>query len=126
MKLLDILREAEFLKKPEKVYEPEPEEIEGEEVETELEDIVKLSPQQQKELFKKGFLIVGTKVYNLPKLDKMRRNLIMSKKEFEAFQYHPDEDIKTVAKDINKLHNELYSSMKALDKMLELKKAGKL
>jgi len=133
MKLLDILREANsFLKKPEQIYAPgqEPEEI--------TSDISKLTPQQRKELFKRGSLLIpkpqdpsrpstiSSKVVRLPKAEEIQRKLINDKKEFEAYQYHPDEDIKKIAKEINKLYNQLYGTIKALDKTLELKKLGKL
>jgi hypothetical protein len=116
MKLLNIIKELE---KPEQVYSPgqEPEEI--------TNDITKLTPQQQKELFNKGSIIIGNQVIYLPKMDKMRKNIFNSKKEFEAFLYYPDSTIKEVAKEINKLHNQLYKYTKALDKLLELRKSGK-
>lgn len=115
MKLIDILKELE---KPEQIY--------GSDYKPESEgDASKLTPLQRKELFKQGYLRLGDKVVYLPKLDKAKKNILDSKEEFEVFQYYPDETIKAIAKEINKLHNQLYSSMKALDKILELKKAGK-
>ena len=42
------------------------------------------------------------------------------------FLYSRDEDIKDVAKKINRLHNDLFKAMTALDKMIQLKKSGRL
>jgi len=117
MKLLDILREAN---------------------ENITDIIANLTPEQRKELFQRGSLLIpqsqdpsrpstiSSKVVRLPKAEEIQRKLINDKKEFEAYQYHPDEDIKKIAKEINKLYNQLYGTIKALDKTLELKKLGKL
>jgi hypothetical protein len=43
-----------------------------------------------------------------------------------VFTFYPDEDIKNVAKEINNLHNKLYRAMTALNKLIELKKSGRI
>lgn len=115
MKLINILKELE---KPEQIYKPgySPEE-EGE--------VSKLTPLQRKELFKQGYLRLGDKVMYLPKLDKTKKSILDSKEEFEVFQYYPDDTIKAIALEINKLHNQLYKYIKALDKVLESKGISK-
>ncbi len=118
MKLLDIIQE---LQKPEQIYNPE-----YEDSEEDIDDISKLSPAQRKELFKKGVLIIGDNVFYSPKLDKMKKNIIASKKEFQVFKYYPDDNIREMAKEITNLHNELFSKIRALDTVIELKKSNKL
>ena len=117
MKLLDILREAN---------------------ENITDIIANLDPEQREKLFQRGSLLIpkpqdpsrpstiSSKVVRLPKAEEIQRKLINDKREFEVYQYHPDEDIKKIAKEINKLYNQLYSNIKALDKMLELKKRGEI
>lgn len=127
MKLIDILKE---LDKPEKIYQGrEP----GKEV-----TIADLTPEERDELFKRGMISIPIKdpnrpgvtsasqVINLPKMDQVKRDIIKNKQEFDVFTFSPDEDIKTIAKEINNLHNKLYRAMNALDKTLDLKRKGRI
>jgi DNA repair ATPase RecN len=116
MKLLDILKELK-------------EEI----------NIADLSPEDREELFKKGSVMVNlppdpnrpnvtsaSQVINLPKMDQVKRDIIKNKQEFDVFTFSSDEDIKTIAKEINSLYNKLFRAMNALDKTIELKKRGRI
>jgi hypothetical protein len=128
MKLLDILQELE---KPKKIYaDREP----GKEI-----TIADLTPEERDELFKKGSIMINipkdpsrpevtsaSQVINLPKMDQVKRDTIKNKKEFDVFLYSPDSDIKTIAKEINKLHNQLFKALTALDKTIDLKKRGRI
>lgn len=127
MKLIDILKELE---KPKQIYADRPA---GKEV-----TIADLTPEERDELFAKGSLLIkmptdpnrpetsASQVINLPKMDQVKRNVIQNKKEFDVFLYSPDEDIKTVAKEINNLHNKLFRALTALDKMIDLKRKGRI
>jgi DNA repair ATPase RecN len=116
MKLLDILKELK------------------EEV-----NIADLSPEEKEELFKKGSIMINlpsdpsrpnvdsaSQVINLPKMDQIKREIIKNKQEFDIFTFSSDEDIKTIAKEINNLYNKLFRAMNALDKTIALKKSGRL
>lgn len=115
IKLIKLLQELE---KPEKIYQDDS--IDN------AEKVDNLSAQQKQELFDKGFLIINNKVYNLPKIDKKRKEIVKSKKEFNVYSFYPDDDIKEAAKEVNMLHNKLYQAMTALDDIIKLKKVGKL
>ncbi len=115
MKLLDILKELK-------------EEI----------NIADLSPEQRKELFAKGSIAIpiqdpsrpnvtsASQVISLPRIDQIKREIIKNKQEFDVFTFSSDEDIKTIAKEINSLYNKLFRAMNALDKTIELKKRGRI
>jgi hypothetical protein len=127
MKLLDIIKELE---KPKKIYADKP-------VGKEL-TVADLSPEEREDLFKQGNLMiplpqdpdrpgtVGSQVINLPKIDRVKREIIKNKKEFDAFIYSSNPDIKATAKQINKLHNELFRAMDALGKLLDLQRQGRI
>jgi hypothetical protein len=127
MKLLDIIKE---LNKPKKIYADR---ASGEEA-----NIGNLNPDEIDKLFKQGSILVPlpsdpnrpettkSQVVNLPKIDQIKRDVLNNKKEFDMFLYSRDEDIKDVAKKINRLHNDLFKAMTALDKMIQLKKSGRL
>jgi hypothetical protein len=128
MKLLDILQELE---KPKQIYAP------GKSPSGEP-TIADLSPKNREKLFQQGTLMVplpqdpnrpetvGAKVINLPKIDQVKRDIIKNKREFDAFVYSTNPEIKATAKQINKLHNELFRAMDALGKLLELQKQGRI
>lgn len=128
MKLLDIIKELE---KPKQIYAP------GKSPSDEL-TIKDLSPKDKEKLFKQGTLMVplpqdpdrpetvGSQVINLPKIDQVKREIIKNKREFDAFVYSTNPEIKATAKQINKLHNELFKAMDALGKLLELQKQGRI
>jgi hypothetical protein len=128
MKLLDIIKELE---KPKQIYAP------GESPSDKL-TIKDLSPKDKEKLFKQGTLMiplpqdpdrpetVGSQVINLPKIDQVKREIIRNKREFDAFVYSTNPEIKATAKQINKLHNELFRAMDALGKLLELQKQGRI
>jgi len=126
MKLLDILKE---LDKPEKIYQDTSKEV----------TIADLSPEEKEELFKKGSVMVklppdpsrpnvssASQVINLPKMDLIKREIIKNKQEFDMFTFSSDEDIKSIAKEINNLYNKLFRAMNALDKTINLKKSGRI
>ena len=127
MKLIDILKE---LDKPEKIYQ-------GREPGKEI-TIADLTPEEKEELFKKGSIMVPVKdpsrpnvssasqVINLPKMDQVKRDIIKNKQEFDMFTFSSDEDIKTIAKEINNLYNKLFRAMNALDKTIDLKRKGRI
>ena len=128
MKLLDILKE---LDKPEKIYQ-------GREPGKEI-TMADLTPEEKDELFKKGSVMVkmtpdpnrpevtsASQVINLPRMDQIKREIIKNKQEFDMFTFSSDEDIKTIAKEINGLYNKLFRAMNALDKTIDLKKSGRL
>ena len=91
-----------------------------------------LSPEQKRELFKKGSLLVplpsdpdrpettSSQVINLPKIDQIKKDIIMNKREFDVYMFSSDPDIKNTAKEINKLYNQLFRAMNALDKFMQL------
>jgi hypothetical protein len=127
MKLLDIINE---LDKPKKIYADRKS---GEET-----NVGNLNPDELDTLFKQGSVLVPlpsdpnrpettkSQVVNLPKIDQIRKDVLSNKKEFDMFLYSRDEDIKDVAKKINRLHNDLFKAMTALDKMIALKKSGRI
>ena len=127
MKLIDILKE---LDKPKRIYaDRDPN-----------QDITMadLTPEEYEELLKKGSVLVKmpsdpnrpetsvSKVINLPKIDQIKREVIQNKKEFDVFIFSANPDIKNTAKEINKLYNQLFRAMNALDKMLELQRKGRI
>ena len=127
MKLIDILKE---LDKPKRIYaDRDPN-----------QDITMadLTPEEYEELLKKGSVLVKmpsdpnrpetsvSKVINLPKIDQIKREVIQNKKEFDVFTFSTNPDIKNTAKEINKLYNQLFRAMNALDKMLELQRKGRI
>ena len=127
MKLLDIIKELE---KPKKIYADKPTDRKI--------TIADLSPEEKEDLFKQGSLAISmpsdpnrpetsiSQVINLPKIDRVKREIIKNKKEFDAFIYSSNPDIKATAKQINKLHNELFRAMDALGKLLDLQKQGRI
>jgi len=128
MKLIDILKELE---KPKQIYaDREP----GKEI-----TIADLTPEERDELFKKGSIMISlppdpsrpevtsaSQVINLPKVDQVKKDIIKNKQEFDVFMFSPDKDIKEVAKEINALYNKLFRVTNALDKLLDLKRRGRL
>ena len=91
-----------------------------------------LTPDQKRELYKTGRLLVplpqdpnrpemsASQVINLPKIDGIKRNIIQNKREFDVYMFSSDPDIKNTAKEINKLYNQLFRAMNALDKFMQL------
>ncbi len=127
MKLIDILKE---LDKPKKIYaDKDP---------SKQVSIDDLTPEERDELFKKGSLLVKipsdpnrpetsvSQVINLPKIDQIKREVIQNKREFDIFTFSANPDIKNTAKEINKLYNQLFRAMNALDKLIQLQKQGRI
>ena len=127
MKLLDIIQE---LDKPEKIYaDRDP---------NQKVTIADLTPEERDELMKKGSVLVTmpsdpnrpettvSQVVNLPKIDKIKKDVIQNKREFDVFTFSSNQQIKDVAKEINGLYNKLFRAMNALDKLLELQKQGRI
>ena len=127
MKLIDILKE---LDKPSKIYaDRDP---------NKQVTMADLTPEEYEELLKKGSILVkmpqdpnrpettSSQVINLPKIDKIKKDVIQNKREFDIFTFSSNPEIKAVAKEINKLHNQLFRAMNALDKLLDLQKRGRI
>ena len=127
MKLLDIIKELE---KPSKIYaDKDP---------NQRVTIADLTPEEHEELLKKGSILVKmpadpsrpettvSQVINLPKIDKIKKDVIQNKREFDVFTFSANPDIKNTAKEINNLYNKLFRAMNALDKLLELQKQGRI
>jgi hypothetical protein len=126
MKLIDIIAE---LDKPTQIYaDREP----GKEL-----TLADLRPEELEDLFKKGSIMVpisdpsrpgasASQVFYLPKMDQVKRDIIQNKREFDVFTFIKDQDIKETAKEINKLYNKLYRTMDALDKLIKLKRSGRI
>ena len=127
MKLIDILKE---LDKPSKIYaDRDP---------NKPVTMADLTPEEYEELLKKGSILVkmpqdpnrpettASQVINLPKIDKIKKDVIQNKREFDIFTFSSNPEIKAVAKEINKLHNQLFRAMNALDKLLDLQKRGRI
>ena len=127
MKLLDLIKE---LNKPSKIYaDRDP---------SKQVTMADLTPEEYEELLRKGSILVkmppdpnrpetiSSQVINLPKIDQIKREVIQNKKEFDVFIFSANPDIKNTAKEINKLYNQLFRAMNALDKMLELQRKGRI
>jgi hypothetical protein len=126
MKLIDIIAE---LDKPTQIYaDREP----GKEL-----TLADLRPEEVEDLFKKGSIMIpisdpsrpgasASQVFYLPKMDQVKRDIIQNKREFDVFTFIKDQDIKETAKEINKLYNKLYRTMDALDKLIKLKRSGRI
>jgi hypothetical protein len=126
MKLIDIIAE---LDKPTQIYaDREP----GKEL-----TLADLRPEELEDLFKKGSIMIpisdpsrpgasASQVFYLPKIDQVKRDIIQNKREFDVFIFIKDQDIKETAKEINKLYNKLYRTMDALDKLIKLKRSGRI
>ena len=127
MKLLDLIKE---LDKPSKIYaDRDP---------NKQVTMADLTPEEYEELLRKGSILVkmppdlnrpetiSSQVINLPKMDQIKREVIQNKKEFDVFAFSSNPDIKNTAKEINKLYNQLFRAMNALDKMLELQRKGRI
>lgn len=99
-------------------------------------DLNKLTPAQRQELIDQGSLMLplpsdpnrpstsGSEVIYLPKIDMVKQKIIQNKQEFDVYMFSTDNDIKEIAKEINRLYNKLYTAVNALDKTLKLKKRG--
>jgi len=127
MKLVDIIKELE---KPTKIYaDKDP---------SKPITMADLTPEEYEELLKRGSVLVklpqdpnrpetiSSQVINLPKIDKVKKDVIQNKREFDIFTFSSNPDIKNTAKEINKLYNQLFRAMNALDKLLELQKQGRI
>ena len=127
MKLLDLIKE---LDKPSKIYaDRDP---------SKQVTMADLTPEEYEELLKRGSILVkmpqdpnrpettSSQVINLPKIDKIKKDVIQNKREFDVFTFSTNPEIKNVAKEINKLHNQLFRAMNALDKLLDLQKRGRI
>jgi hypothetical protein len=125
MKLLSIISE---LNKPKQIYADRT----GKTL-----TLADLTPEELEDLFKQGSVMVpvsdpsrpgasASQVFYLPKMDQIKREIIQNKREFDVFNFVKDVDIKETAKEINKLYNKLYRTMDALDKLIKLKKSGRI
>jgi hypothetical protein len=125
MKLLSIVSE---LNKPKQIYADRT----GKTL-----TLADLTPEELEDLFKQGSVMVpvsdpsrpgasASQVFYLPKMDQIKRDIVQNKREFDVFNFVKDVDIKETAKEINKLYNKLYRTMDALDKLIKLKKSGRI
>jgi hypothetical protein len=126
MKLLDIIAE---LDKPKQIYaDRKP----GKEL-----TLSDLRPEELEDLFKQGSVMIpvsdpsrpgasASQVFYLPKMDQIKRDIVQNKREFDVFTFIKDQDIKETAKEINRLYNKLYRTMDALDKLIKLKRSGRI
>jgi hypothetical protein len=126
MKLIDIISE---LDRPQQIYATrEP----GKEL-----TLADLRPEEIEDLFKQGSVMVpisdpsrpgasASQVFYLPKMDQIKRDIVQNKREFDVFTFIKDQDIKETAKEINRLYNKLYRTMDALDKLIKLKRSGRI
>ena len=127
MKLIDILKE---LDKPSKIYaDRDP---------SKQVTMADLTPEEYEELLKKGSILVkmpqdpnrpettSSQVINLPKIDKIKKDVIQNKREFDVFMFSTNPDVKNTAKEINNLYNKLFRAMNALDKLLDLQRRGRI
>ena len=67
---------------------------------------------------------VSTVTY-LPSFEKIRRQILSMRKEFQPFKFSANEDIAKISKEINTNMTKLNQLIFALDKMIELQKKNK-
>ena len=63
---------------------------------------------------------IATDVEYLPNFDKVRRELLHMRTEFQPYKFSGDKDIAKLAKDVNTSLTKLSQMVFALDKMVEL------
>jgi hypothetical protein len=66
----------------------------------------------------------STTVTYLPKFEELRRQILMMRKEFQAFYFSSNEDISKISREINKNLKKSSELIFALDKMIELQRKG--
>jgi hypothetical protein len=126
IKLTDLISE---LDRPKQVYATRKP---GKEV-----TIADLNPEELDKLMKQGTIMIPiedpsrpdtstSQVINLPKIDQIKKDVIQNKREFDVFTFSSNPEIKSVAKEINKLYNNLFKAMNALDKLLILQRQGRI
>jgi hypothetical protein len=114
IKLTDLLKE---LDRPEQIYAP------GQ------------GPEPD-DFMQKGFRTTSTTVdpetgaststvEYLPSFEKVRKDLLKYRKEFQPFKFHPNESIAKTSKDLNTLLTKAANKVFALDKMVELQRKNK-
>jgi len=92
-------------------------------------------PQTDDEFMKKGFKMsqptvdpeTGASTSNveyLPSFEQIRKDIIMTRREFQPFKFSSNPDIAKLAKDINTNLTKTANMIFALDKMVELQKKG--
>jgi hypothetical protein len=90
-------------------------------------------PSDDDEFIKQGFRTTPTeidpetgtitsKVEYIPSFEKVRRDLLKSRKEFQPFKDHSNESIAKNAKDLNTLLTKAANLVFALEKMVELER----
>ena len=68
---------------------------------------------------------ITSKVEYIPSFEKVRRDLLKSRKEFQPFKYHSNESIAKNAKDLNTLLTKAANLVFALEKMVELERKSR-
>jgi len=112
IKLIDILNELE---KPSRIYVSPPPETEDDEM---IQRGFKLGTS---EIDPETGTVTSTVQY-LPNFEKVRREILKMRKEFQPFKYSANPDIAKLAKDINTNMTKLSQMIFALDKMVELQR----
>jgi hypothetical protein len=112
IKLIDILNELE---KPSRIYVSNPPEANDDEI---IQRGFKLgTPEVDPETG-----TVTSTVQYLPNFEKVRREVLKMRKEFQPFKYSANPDIAKLSKDINTNLTKLSQMIFALDKMVELQR----
>ena len=94
------------------------------------------SEEDDEEFIQRGFRTIPTeidpepgtvtsKVEYIPSFEKVRRDLLKNRKEFQPFKYHSNESIAKNAKDLNTLLTKAANLIFALEKMVELERKSK-
>ena len=115
MKLLDIIKELE---KPSNIYADEPGNDSG-------DDFLKKGFKLSEPTIDPETGTVSSEVTYLPAFEKIRRDLIQMRKEFQPFKFSSDPDIAKLAKEVNTNLTKLSQMVFALDKIIELRKKSK-
>ena len=114
IKLTDLIKELE---KPEQIYAPG-----AQHEETSDEDFLKKGFRTKKTTIDPETGAVSSEVEYLPSFERVRRDLLKFRKEFQPFKFHPNEPIAKSAKDLNTLLTKAANLVFALDKMVELQR----
>jgi len=113
IKLTDLISELE---KPKNIYAP------GIEPEASNDDFLKQGFRTKGTTINPETGTISSEVEYLPAFEKVRKDLLKYRKEFQPFKFHPNESIAKSAKDLNTLLTKAANLVFALNKMVELTK----
>lgn len=116
IKLTDLIKEID---KPEQIYAP------GYEPEAGTDDFIKRGFRTTKTTIDPETGASMSTVEYLPSFEKVRKDLLKYRKEFQPFKFYPEESIAKTAKDLNTLLTKAANMVFALDKMVELQRKNK-